>query len=252
MDDLSSTVSSVASKAEHVSALAQQTVELSEKGANLAGKAETGMDSIIHSFDDTGMIVTDITSQMEEIGKIVEVITAISEQTSLLALNAAIEAARAGDAGKGFAVVADEVKSLAYESQKSAENIATIIEALQKKSKQVTDSMNASAKEIHTGNDAVTETLTVFTDIVEAINHVHSSMTEVAAATEEQAASVEEITASVHEVESLVQDTAKEAVDSAAATEEVAASIEQITKAITDAASSVQRISNEMVRFKVN
>jgi methyl-accepting chemotaxis protein len=36
-------------------------------------------------------------------------------------LNAAIEAARAGDAGICFAVFADKVKSLALESQKSAE-----------------------------------------------------------------------------------------------------------------------------------
>ena len=129
MEELSQTVSAVALKAEQASALAKQTVDLSEKGVSLAGKAEKGMDGIMHSVDETGVIVTDITNQMEEIGKIVDVISGIADQTGLLALNAAIEAARAGDAGMGFAVVADEVKSLALESQKSAENISTIIAA---------------------------------------------------------------------------------------------------------------------------
>ena len=249
MEDLSQTVSSVAGKAEQASFMAKQTVDLSEKGVMLAGKAEKGMEDIMQSVDETSGIITDITSQMDEIGKIVDVITGIAEQTGLLALNAAIEAARAGDAGMGFAVVADEVKSLALESQKSAENIASIIGNLQKKSKLVSESMKSSAIEVKAGNQAVADTLGVFNEIVKAINIVHANMTEVAGATEEQAASVQEITASVNEVGSLVQQTAKEAVDSAGATEEVTASIEQITRAITDAASSVQRISGEMSKF---
>ena len=80
--------------------------------------------------------------------------------------------------------------------------------------------MKTSAAEVKIGNEAVSETLLVFNQIVDAINVVHNNMTEVAGATEEQAAAVEEITASVNEVGSLVQQTAKEAVDSAAATEE--------------------------------
>lgn len=252
MEDLSNTVSAVATKAEQASSMAKQTVDLSEQGVTLAGKAEKGMEGIMHSVDETSVIITDITSQMDEIGKIVDVITGIAEQTGLLALNAAIEAARAGDAGMGFAVVADEVKSLALESQKSAENIASIIGNLQKKSQKVSESMKVSAIEVKAGNEAVTETLQVFNEIVKAINVVHDNMTEVAGATEEQAASVEEITASVHEVGSLVQQTAKEAMDSAAATEEVTASIDQITRAITDAAESVQKISKEMGKFTVS
>jgi methyl-accepting chemotaxis protein len=251
MDDLSNTVSSVAAKAEQASVMARQTVDLSEKGVTLAGKAEKGMEGIMASVDETSGIITDITGQMEEIGKIVDVITGIAEQTGLLALNAAIEAARAGDAGMGFAVVADEVKSLALESQKSAENIAGIIGNLQKKSHLVSESMKSSATEVKAGNEAVGETLQVFNQIVEAVNVVHGNMAEVAAATEEQAAAVEEITASVNEVGNLVQQTAKEAVDSAAATEEVTASIDQITHALSEAVVAVQNISDEMDKFKV-
>ncbi|MFH0966645.1 MAG: methyl-accepting chemotaxis protein, partial [Methanobacteriota archaeon] len=249
MEDLSSTVSAVAMKAEQASSMAKETVDLSERGVILAGKAEKGMDGIMHSVDETSSIITDITSQMEEIGNIVGVISGIADQTGLLALNAAIEAARAGDAGLGFAVVADEVKTLALESQKSAENIAMIIGNLQNQSHLVSESMKTSAIEVKTGNAAVSETLSVFNQIVQAINVVHDNMIEVAGATEEQEAAVDEITASVHELGTLVQQTAKEAIDSEAATEEVSASIDQITKAISDASASIQNIASEMDRF---
>jgi methyl-accepting chemotaxis protein len=188
---------------------------------------------------------------MDEIGHIVDVITGIAEQTGLLALNAAIEAARAGDAGLGFAVVADEVKSLALESQKSAENISAIIGNLQHKTHMVSESMKTSSREVRNGNEAVGETLQVFTRIVQAVSNVHDQMSEVAGATEEQAAAVEEITASVNEVGTLVQQTAQESVGSAAATRDVSSSIEQISHAIADAAVSVQNISQALGVFTI-
>lgn len=251
MDDLSKAVGAVATAAEEASGKAMQTVSLSEKGLKLAERAESGMNGIMVSFEDTGNNVQDINNQMDEIGKIVGIITGISEQTGLLALNAAIEAARAGEAGMGFAVVADEVKSLALESQKSAETIATIIGNLQKKSQVVSDSMNESLKEVKMGNEAVGETLRVFKEIAASIHVIYEQLAEIAGASEEQAAEVEEITASVNEIDNLVRQTAKEAVDSAAATEEVTASISQISRAISDATAAVQRITSEMGHFTV-
>ncbi|MFH0966327.1 MAG: hypothetical protein V1862_01400 [Methanobacteriota archaeon] len=84
MEDLSNAVSSVATKAEQASGMAKQTVDLSKKGVILAGKAEKGMEGIMHSVEETSVTINDITSQVEEIGKIVGVISGIADQTGIL------------------------------------------------------------------------------------------------------------------------------------------------------------------------
>ena len=78
------------------------------------------------------------------IGKIVEVITQISGQTSLLALNASIEAARAGEAGKGFAVVAGEIKKLSEQTKEASEAITEKIEEIQNEVRKSVDIISQS------------------------------------------------------------------------------------------------------------
>jgi PAS domain S-box-containing protein len=75
--------------------------------------------------------IAGLASGAQKIGDVVKLIHNIAGQTNLLALNATIEAARAGDAGKGFAVVASEVKSLAVQTAKATEEIASHILAVQ-------------------------------------------------------------------------------------------------------------------------
>lgn len=74
--------------------------------------------------------IAGLSDTADSINKFVTTITSISDQTNLLALNAAIEAARAGDAGRGFSVVADEVRALANETNKSASEVAELVQGI--------------------------------------------------------------------------------------------------------------------------
>jgi len=265
MQDLATTVSSVAAKMEQVSVLTNTAAELSENGKKAAGKAESGMKDIMQASSAINEMNQEISQQMQEIGRIVDMISSIAEETNLLALNAAIEAARAGEAGLGFAVVASEVKELANESQRSAEHIAGIISGLQKKSAAMAEAVKKSLIEIEHGNSAVNQTLDIFNEIVSSISVINANMSEVAAASEEQAASVEEVTATVNEFSDMVTQTAKESVGLAAASEESSAAVDQITHMVSQVNTSmeeihgvtsqahetVQRIHDEMDQFKV-
>jgi methyl-accepting chemotaxis protein len=119
----------------------------------------------------------------QKIGDVIKLIRDIAGQTNLLALNATIEAARAGEAGRGFAVVASEVKSLAVQTAKATEDIASHILGVQ--------SSTAGAV------DAIRQ-------IVARMNEINQFTAAVAAAVEQQNAATGEIS---HNVASAAQGT---------------------------------------------
>ncbi len=249
MEDLTRTISEVSANAERVAGLAVQANVLAKQGIGAAGKADKGMQSITKTSEEVETIFADIRAQMHEIGKIVDLITDIANQTNLLSLNAAIEAARAGEAGKGFAVVAAEVKSLAQRSRQSAEHIADMISDLQKKSDAASGAMAEAGTAVAEGSAALTETLGIFNTLTTSVEDITRNMEMVASATEEQAASFEEITASVNEMSLLVKDTAKDALNSSATSEEALAVVDQITRVISEINQVVSTIGAEMKKF---
>ncbi|MDK2870925.1 MAG: methyl-accepting chemotaxis protein [bacterium] len=123
------------------------SVKLTSKTGDIKMAAKEGKealcivdDVVCEIWDETGATKgagRELLDRVKDVGKVIEMINSIAEQTSLLALNAAIEAARAEDKGKGFAVVAEEIKKLAERSKSLTSSVAPVLLSIERETQRV-------------------------------------------------------------------------------------------------------------------
>jgi len=152
--------------------IANKSEKEGESGKQVMTEAITGVMMLAESVNEAGNIIKKLGDDSKSIGSIIDVITGVAEQTNLLALNAAIEAARAGEQGRGFAVVADEVRSLASQTQESAQKINGIINILLNHVEDAIKVINTSVDQADQ-SDGLMEGVTIsYSDLVGYLNEV--------------------------------------------------------------------------------
>ena len=249
--EMSGGIQRVAETTSTVAESAAETAKQAQVGQESLGKVIEKMKSINDTTSETNGVIKDLDRKSAEIGKIIEVITGIADQTNLLALNAAIEAARAGEHGKGFAVVADEVRKLAELSRQSASQISGLIEVIQKETHQVVEMMNKGTVEISEGSLLVEETGRTFEEILKSIENVSEEIQEVSAISEEMSASVQQVNVSIDEVTKIARDSVASTAEIASATEEQLASMEEVSSSSASLARMAENLREMVGKFKI-
>ncbi|WP_339651826.1 PAS domain-containing methyl-accepting chemotaxis protein [Halopseudomonas pelagia] len=228
-DMVATAINEMAAATQEVSGNVQRTAEatreanqLSAHGKAIASKTREAIEILSESVSSAATVSSQLATDAQEIGKVVDVIKSIADQTNLLALNAAIEAARAGEQGRGFAVVADEVRALASRTADSTEQIHGLIGNLQTAAKRAVDTMRAGHEQADRGVAQVIEADEALDGIRAAIERINDMTGQIASAAEEQSAVAEEINRNVNNISGLADTTATQAQQSAMLSNELA------------------------------
>ena len=186
LENMGSTIRTIAINASQASDAARQTSALIQSGNETSLSTIAALDKIDKTVGASATTLAELNCAIGQIGKVSRMIKDIAEQTNLLALNAAIEAARAGEQGRGFAVVADEVRKLAERTANATSDITRIVQIIENQTTEATGAMASARQEVGQGILHGEGMGQLMLKIEDSIRIVTEMMTQIAGATENQ------------------------------------------------------------------
>ncbi|MGG7671393.1 methyl-accepting chemotaxis protein [Pseudomonas sp. WC2] len=221
VNEMTAAVEEVARNAVSTSEASNQSTQAAREGRDQVVKTVDAIQTMTHDVQNTAQMIEGLATQGRDIGKVLDVIRAIAEQTNLLALNAAIEAARAGEAGRGFAVVADEVRALAHRTAQSTQEIEKMVAGIQNGTGEAVSSMQQSNQRTQSTLEMARAAGVALEQITQSIHQINERNLVIASASEEQAQVSREVDRNLVNIRDLATQSAAGANQTSAATHEL-------------------------------
>ncbi|WP_446686656.1 methyl-accepting chemotaxis protein [Pseudomonas lopnurensis] len=215
MNEMLATSQEVARSTVEAASAADLAEQQTSTGSEVMSGSVHAIRSLSGHVDGLAGVMQQLVQDSQEIGKVLEVISGIAEQTNLLALNAAIEAARAGEQGRGFAVVADEVRNLAGRTQSSAKEVGVLIERLQSQAMRAGEAMDASRQSSTATLERIEAAQQALAKIVGAVQTIRGMTNQIATAAEEQSQVAEDMNCSLTRIATVADQAAVVSQDTA-------------------------------------
>ena len=200
MEELSASSTQIADHSRAVVDSANQTLDGSRKGSAAMETVLGRIDAIRNDNQQSLQEIVALGAKSKQIGKVMEIINAVADQTKLIAFNAALEASSAGEAGKRFSVVASEIRRLADSVTDSTGEIETKINEIQDSINRLVLTSENGANVIATGSGASADTAVRLGEIVGAAAQTSTAAQQISLSTQQQKTASSQVVTALREI----------------------------------------------------
>jgi methyl-accepting chemotaxis protein len=232
MSEISIAVKEISQSTQHAAIDARKAEKNAQSGGETIQATVDSLRELLISKEATSAKVVELGNASQAIGKIVEIIDDIANQTSLLALNASIESARAGEHGRGFAVVAGEVRRLAERTSKATKEIGTTVRAIQDGTHEVVAAMESGMRYVEGGVASARSAGDALASIIRGSEAMQFMVTQIAGASSEQSAATQSVNANLNEIANIGQRTTSSSARVVEACDSLAALAEDLNQLV--------------------
>lgn len=210
MEELARTAAQIADNSNKVAKLAENSDQASKEGSALINSVIRSIESIDGKMHQISEKTHALGQHSKQIGKVLDIISDISNETHLLALNAAIESVAAGEFGKRFGVVAAEVRRLAEISRDNTESIRAIIEQFHNAIDGTVMAIEEGTKMTSNVNETAQAIIRHLERIVHATAATSQSIGEISIATQQQRSASDQIVLTLKDISQVTRQQAQE------------------------------------------
>jgi methyl-accepting chemotaxis protein len=223
---------------ENIRLQSDNSIQIARDGKTVLGESVKGTNLASSQIEVAAGKMANFTKIAYDIIKVSNVISEIAEQTNVLALNASLEATRAGEQGKGFAVVADEIRSLADNTNQSAQTISSMIKNI---TRETQDLLNA-----------ITEANKSMKENIESSQKAQQSLEDIMSANENLALQIRIINDTVKNQSDKAIGISQDILALSEDSEKVAGIFKKSASDISELPNEVENLNKYIKRFKVS
>lgn len=250
ISQVSAGLNQISVSSQNVTELARASADAANNGMVRVNAVAEQMKEIDSTISNTAEVIKNLNLKSNEICKIIDIISDITDQTNLLSLNAAIEAAHTGECSKGFSVVADEIKNLSKQCKVSASQIRSLILSIREETKNAVAAISKGTAKVAEGLEKSLLVSQVFEEIQQSVENVDTQILEVFSATKQITAESNNIVKTIDIVEKTAEQINNTCQENTVTTHEQTKALERISSNTQLLLKSMEDLNAVISHFK--
>lgn len=244
LTELGTSLTETRGHSEALSKLAHHVTSLAASGAQNVGAVEQQVNRSLDGLEGSYKAMTELRSAMDSIGRILDVIQDITDQTNLLSLNASIIAAGAGEHGKAFGVVATQIRELSAKSKLRSAEIRDVIRSIQRGGQEINSSLEQLHLMVSKSSELSREAGASLKSILTATSEQEDMTSRIAAASEELAHGGQSASKTIQRIFEMIEGISRSVEEQAESTRLLTAEAEKVR----DGVLHLRRATEEQAR----